>query len=72
VRYLFSVVDRLRSLIFPLNSLLAAYDLGATAAVLKKIEKRREKMQRPIQLDPKDKDIVITDQNWVQYVGNSK
>ena len=29
-------------------------------------------MQRPIQLDPKDKEIVITAENWTQYVGNSK
>ncbi|OBZ73818.1 Oxidoreductase AflY [Grifola frondosa] len=53
------------------HHLLAAYDLGGTASLLKKIEKRRETMQRPIQLDPKDKDIIITDQNWVQYVGNA-
>lgn len=30
------------------------------------------KYQRPIISQDKDKDIVVDDQNWIQYLGNSR
>lgn len=57
----------------PTSSILAAYDLGATAGMLQKIYDEEAAVQRPIYLDDsKNKDIVITTENWTQFVGNIK
>ncbi|PPQ89262.1 hypothetical protein CVT25_001346 [Psilocybe cyanescens] len=53
------------------HHLLAAYDLGASSGHLKKMYDDEAKYQRPIISQDKDKDIVVDDQNWVQYLGNS-
>lgn len=53
-------------------SLLAAYDLGASATLLQKIYENEAKIQRPILLSDTDKQIVITADNWTQYIGNRK
>lgn len=52
------------------HHLLAVYDLGGRPSILQNIEKRRQTMQRPILLDPSDKDIILTDENWTQYLDN--
>ena len=53
-------------------SLLAAYDLGATASHFKKIYDVESKIQRPIVLEEKDSTIVVNDDNWIQYLGNQQ
>ncbi|KAF8168458.1 hypothetical protein B0H34DRAFT_779767 [Crassisporium funariophilum] len=54
------------------HHILAAYDLGAPASLLQKIYEVEAKKQRPILLDDKDKEIIITEKNWAQFTGNSK
>ncbi|KAL0950038.1 hypothetical protein HGRIS_010046 [Hohenbuehelia grisea] len=51
------------------HHLLAAYDLGAPAGVLQKIYDIEVKSQRPIFVEEKHKDIVVTQNNWTQYLG---
>ncbi|KAF5392996.1 hypothetical protein D9757_001148 [Collybiopsis confluens] len=51
------------------HHLLAALDLGATAGLLQKIYDVEERMQRPIILEEKDRDIQITEENWSEYLG---
>lgn len=52
------------------HHLLAAYDLGATTSHLKKIYDVEAPTQRPIFVEEKDASILVTDDNWVQYLGN--
>ncbi|KAF4575050.1 hypothetical protein EYR36_006406 [Pleurotus pulmonarius] len=52
------------------HHLLAAYDLGASEGVLRKIYEEEAKIQRPIFLDESNKGAVITDENLAQYLGN--
>ncbi|KAF9021105.1 hypothetical protein BDP27DRAFT_1439345 [Rhodocollybia butyracea] len=52
------------------HHLLAAYDLGTSPGLLQKKYDQEARIQRPIILEEKDKGIRITDENWVQYVGN--
>ncbi|KAJ8507666.1 hypothetical protein ONZ45_g9998 [Pleurotus djamor] len=52
------------------HHLLAAYDLGASEGLLRKIYEVESAVQRPIFVEEKDKGIVITDTNWTQYLGN--
>ncbi|KAF8156791.1 hypothetical protein B0H34DRAFT_710596 [Crassisporium funariophilum] len=52
------------------HHLLAAYDLGASAGQLQKIYDDEARTQRPIFLEEKDKDIVVSVDNWIQYLGN--
>ncbi|KAF9492815.1 hypothetical protein BDN71DRAFT_1450985 [Pleurotus eryngii] len=52
------------------HHLLAAYDLGASEGVLRKIYEEEAKIQRPIILEETDKDAVVTDENMAQYLGN--
>ena len=53
-------------------SILAAYDLGTPAAHLKKIYDEENKDQRPIYLQKSDESIVVTRDNWVQYLSNGR
>lgn len=53
-------------------SILAAYDLGASPGLLQKIYDDEAKVQRPIHLDDKDEEIVISQDNWKQFIGNIK
>lgn len=53
-------------------SILAAYDLGAAPGLLQKIYDDEAKVQRPIHLDDKDEEIVISQDNWKQFIGNIK
>ena len=55
-----------------MNSLLAAYDLGAPAGLLQEIYNDEARIQRPIFLDETDKAIVVNEENWPQYLGNHK
>ncbi|TFK28572.1 hypothetical protein FA15DRAFT_665290 [Coprinopsis marcescibilis] len=52
------------------HHLLVAYDLGASPAHLKKIYEEESKSQRAIILEERDANIVVTDDNWIQYLGN--
>ena len=51
---------------------MAAYDMGATPHHLQKIYDAEAAFQRPIILEERDKNIVITKDNWVQYFGNQR
>lgn len=53
-------------------SVLAAYDLGASAGLLKKKYEEEASYQRPIYVEEKDKSIIVTQDNWVQYLGNQR
>ncbi|THU91890.1 hypothetical protein K435DRAFT_726663 [Dendrothele bispora CBS 962.96] len=53
------------------HHILAAYDLGATPGHLQKIYDDEAKLQRAIVLEETDKSLVVTSENWVQYVGNA-
>lgn len=53
-------------------SLLAVYDLGASAGLLKKIYADEATSQRPIILEPKDESIVVSKDNWTQYLENQR
>jgi Questin oxidase-like len=53
-------------------SLLAAYDMGASAAHLRKIYHHEAPTQRPIFVEERDEAIVVTDDNWAQYLGNQR
>lgn len=52
------------------HHILAAYDLGAPAGLLQKIYHDEARIQRPIIWEEKDKAILVTEDNWVQYLGN--
>ncbi|KAJ3975289.1 hypothetical protein EV361DRAFT_792631 [Lentinula raphanica] len=52
------------------HHILAAYDLGATPALLQKIYDEEARIQRPIILEEVDKEMKITEDNWTQYLGN--
>jgi len=52
--------------------LLAAYDLGASTGVIQKIHDMHAKYQRPIYIEEKDADIVITAGNWTDYLGKQE
>jgi hypothetical protein len=54
-----------------LGSLLAAYDLGATADHLQKMYEDEAKSQKSIFREEGDREIVVDDGNWVQYLGNT-
>ena len=54
------------------SSLLAAYDLGASAGQLQKIYADEAIPQRPIILEPKDESIVVSKDNWAQYLENQR
>ena len=57
------------------HHLLAAYDFGASAELLKAIYAREETMQRPIMLDQEDGVLQpgeITAANWKEYLGEQK
>ena len=53
-------------------SLLAVYDLGASAGLLQKIYADEAISQRPIILEPKDESIVVSKDNWIQYLENQR
>jgi len=57
------------------HHILAAYDLGASADLLKAIYDEEAKKQRPILLD-RDESVVIPGEidrnNWKKYLGNNK
>lgn len=53
-------------------SILAAYDLGAPAAQLKKMYDEEDKDQRPKYVQKGDESIVVTRDNWVQYLSNER
>ena len=48
------------------------YDLGASGGTLQKIYEDEAPSQRPIILDPKDESIVVSEENWIQYLGNQR
>ncbi|KAJ3814004.1 hypothetical protein F5876DRAFT_33900 [Lentinula aff. lateritia] len=52
------------------HHILAAYDLGASPGLLQKIYDEEARIQRPIILEEKDKEMKITEDNWTQYLGN--
>jgi hypothetical protein len=52
--------------------LLAVYDLGASAGLLQKIYEDEAISQRPIILEPEDESIVVSKDNWVQYLENQR
>ncbi|PFH50516.1 hypothetical protein AMATHDRAFT_144896 [Amanita thiersii Skay4041] len=52
------------------HHLLAAYDLGAAPNLLRKIYDKEAAYQRPIYVEEKDRDIVITENNWTKHLGN--
>ncbi|KAF9063600.1 hypothetical protein BDP27DRAFT_1231849 [Rhodocollybia butyracea] len=52
------------------HHLLTAYDFGASPGLIQKIYDMEARIQRPIILEETDKNIQITDENWVQYIGN--
>ncbi|KAJ4479015.1 hypothetical protein J3R30DRAFT_3702022 [Lentinula aciculospora] len=52
------------------HHILAAYDLGAPPAILQKIYDEEARVQRPIILEEKDKEMIVTEENWPQYLGN--
>ncbi|KAF9003378.1 hypothetical protein BDQ17DRAFT_1409195 [Cyathus striatus] len=52
------------------HHILAAYDLGAPPSLIQKIYEDEVKTQRPIKLDSSYEHIVITGENWLQYIGN--
>ena len=54
------------------SSLLAVYDLGASSGQLQKIYADEAPSQRPIILEPKDKSIVVSEDNWTQYLENQR
>ncbi|KAF9530026.1 hypothetical protein CPB83DRAFT_834605 [Crepidotus variabilis] len=53
------------------HHILAAYDFGATPALLQKIYDHDGKLQRSIVLEPKDKEIVVDETNWKKHVGKT-
>lgn len=53
-------------------SILAAYDLGAPADLLKKIYAREAKIQRPIFVEEEHKNIIVKAENWIQYLENKR
>jgi hypothetical protein len=62
-----------------LNSILAAYDLGAPACLIQAIYDDEVKLQRPIDL--KENGVVpegviksgeITEANWTKWLGDAK
>ena len=55
-----------------LSSLLSVYDLGASAGQLQKIYADEAIPQRPIILEPKDESIVVSKDNWTQYLENQR
>ena len=68
-----------RRLFSCLNSLLAAYDLGAPASVIKAIYDEDAKMQRSIDLnldgatpEASPKPGEIKDDNWTRWLGDQK
>ena len=54
------------------SSLLAVYDLGASAGQLQKIYADEAISQRPIVLEPKDESILVSKDNWTQYLENQR
>jgi hypothetical protein len=52
--------------------LIAAYDLGASPGLLQKIYDEEAKGQRPIFVEEKDKDILITTDNWKKHLGDQQ
>ncbi|PPR00337.1 hypothetical protein CVT24_004358 [Panaeolus cyanescens] len=53
------------------HHVLAAYDLGAPAAVLERIYEEEKKHQRPFYLEEKHRtDFVVTKENWTEHLGN--
>ena len=53
-------------------SILAAYDLGASAGHLRTIYADAVKNQRPKFVEEQDKTINVDKENWKQYLGNQK
>ncbi|EAU82817.2 hypothetical protein CC1G_11334 [Coprinopsis cinerea okayama7 len=56
---------------FIIISVTAAYDLGATADHLQKMYEDEAKSQKSIFREEGDREIVVDDGNWVQYLGNT-
>ncbi|KXN81565.1 Oxidoreductase AflY [Leucoagaricus sp. SymC.cos] len=52
------------------HQVLAAYDMGASIGVVQKIYDMNASSQRPIYLEEKDADIVVTRDNWTEHLGN--
>ncbi|KAF8804705.1 hypothetical protein BYT27DRAFT_7259180 [Phlegmacium glaucopus] len=52
------------------HHLLAVYDLGASAGHIQKIYEDEARAQRPIILESKDESIVVSKENWTQYLEN--
>ncbi|KAF9067547.1 hypothetical protein BDP27DRAFT_1364755 [Rhodocollybia butyracea] len=52
------------------HHLLTANDFGASPSHIQKIYDMEACIQCPIALEEKDKNIQITDENWVQHIGN--
>ncbi|PPQ74868.1 hypothetical protein CVT24_002888 [Panaeolus cyanescens] len=53
------------------HHVLAAYDLGAPAAVLERIYEKEKKLQRPFYLEENHRtDFVVTKDNWTEHLGN--
>ena len=46
--------------------------MGATPGHLQKIYDEEARIQRPIVLEETDKNLIVTNENWVQYVGNAR
>ncbi|KAJ3566538.1 hypothetical protein NP233_g6942 [Leucocoprinus birnbaumii] len=51
------------------HHVLAAYDLGASCGVIQKIYDQHASYQRPIYVEEKDADIVVTRDNWKEHLG---
>lgn len=49
--------------------MLATYDLGASSGVIQKIYNIHASYQRPIYLEEKDAEIVVTRDNWAEHLG---
>lgn len=53
------------------HHLLAAYDLGASPGLLQHIYDDEARVLRPILLDDADRNMVVNEETWSQYVGNN-
>ncbi|KAF5349223.1 hypothetical protein D9756_009336 [Leucocoprinus leucothites] len=54
------------------HQVLATYDMGASTGVIQKIYDMHASYQRPIYVEEKDADIVVTRDNWTEHLGKQE
>lgn len=51
---------------------LATYDMGASVGVIQKVYNMHASYQRPIYLEKRDAEIVVTRDNWGENLGKQE